>query len=290
VTRRRAAVVLAAQRRCFASKASKVGAVRGTKDLIDHDAALQQQLVRRAGNVCERYGFAPVTTLFPPDTTTLTARCLFVFGVRLLPSDRHTTARARRGLCTNPGGGHRCGARHFLALRAALRCPEPRVLRRFGAGVEGDVQIGRPLGENPHASTRGDRRRVLAPPPPSEPQNVIAPAVKELLVFRHLTAVRVVPAGVVRAVIGQGLVRPGMAPLKLHYAGPMFRYERPQKGRLRQFHQIGVETLGEIGPDEDAEAVALGAHVLQELGLLEHTRVPPPPQTSPRTRLPLQSD
>ena len=53
----------------------------------------------------------------------------------------------------------------------------------------------------------------------------------------------------------------------------MFRYERPQKGRLRQFHQIGCEVLGECGPEADAEAVELGAAVLRELGLLEHTRL-----------------
>jgi histidyl-tRNA synthetase len=58
-------------------------------------------------------------------------------------------------------------------------------------------------------------------------------------------------------------------PLKLFYAGPMFRYERPQKGRLRQFHQIGVELIGAPEPLGDVEVIAIGAHVLQRLGIAD---------------------
>jgi len=54
---------------------------------------------------------------------------------------------------------------------------------------------------------------------------------------------------------------------KFWYAGPMFRYERPQKARLRQFHQVGVELLGSADPLHDADVVALGARVFRELGL-----------------------
>jgi histidyl-tRNA synthetase len=54
---------------------------------------------------------------------------------------------------------------------------------------------------------------------------------------------------------------------KLFYVGPMFRYERPQKARLRQFHQVGVEALGNGDPLLDAEAIALGARFFAELGL-----------------------
>jgi histidyl-tRNA synthetase len=54
---------------------------------------------------------------------------------------------------------------------------------------------------------------------------------------------------------------------KLWYAGPMFRHERPQKGRLRQFHQIGVEAFGFSGPDIDAEMLLLTARLWRELGL-----------------------
>lgn len=54
---------------------------------------------------------------------------------------------------------------------------------------------------------------------------------------------------------------------KLWYTGPMFRHERPQKGRLRQFHQIGVEAFGFAGPDIDAEMLLLTARLWRELGL-----------------------
>lgn len=54
---------------------------------------------------------------------------------------------------------------------------------------------------------------------------------------------------------------------RLWYKGPMFRHERPQKGRYRQFHQLGVEAYGMRGPDIDAEVILLSARLLQELGL-----------------------
>ncbi|MHA1564442.1 MAG: histidine--tRNA ligase [Alphaproteobacteria bacterium] len=78
-------------------------------------------------------------------------------------------------------------------------------------------------------------------------------------------------AGVARAVISGGLAQ--QLPLKFFYAGPMFRYERPQKGRQRQFHQIGVELLGVPEPAGDVEIIALGAQILEELGLRDRTRL-----------------
>jgi histidyl-tRNA synthetase len=60
---------------------------------------------------------------------------------------------------------------------------------------------------------------------------------------------------------------------RLWYMGPMFRHERPQKGRYRQFHQIGVETFGIQGPDIDAEVLVLSARILRELGVAEHVRL-----------------
>jgi histidyl-tRNA synthetase len=57
------------------------------------------------------------------------------------------------------------------------------------------------------------------------------------------------------------------APVKLFYMGPMFRYDRPQAGRQRQFHQFGVEALGVPGPNIDAEIILLAVHILQKLGL-----------------------
>jgi histidyl-tRNA synthetase len=72
-------------------------------------------------------------------------------------------------------------------------------------------------------------------------------------------------AGVVRAVLSNGLVQ--SAPLKFFYNGPMFRYERPQKGRFRQFHQIGVELIGVAQPQADIEVIALGRRILDALGI-----------------------
>jgi histidyl-tRNA synthetase len=78
-------------------------------------------------------------------------------------------------------------------------------------------------------------------------------------------------AGVVRAFLSNNLDQ--SLPLKLFYAGPMFRYERPQKGRLRQFHQVGVELLGIAEPLADAEVIALGFDLLRTLGLKESVTV-----------------
>jgi len=72
-------------------------------------------------------------------------------------------------------------------------------------------------------------------------------------------------AGVARAFISNGLAQ--SLPLKLFYRGPMFRHERPQKGRLRQFHQVGVELLGVESPLADVEVIALAARLLDALGL-----------------------
>jgi len=76
-------------------------------------------------------------------------------------------------------------------------------------------------------------------------------------------------AGIARALISGGLSQ--NLPLKFFYAGPMFRYERPQKGRLRQFHQIGVELLGVADPVGDVEVIALGAAILDALGVQGNT-------------------
>ena len=73
-------------------------------------------------------------------------------------------------------------------------------------------------------------------------------------------------AGVVRAVVEHNLDRAGL-PIKLWYAGPFFRAERPQQGRYRQFNQVGVEALGSEDPALDAEVIAIAAEGFQRLGL-----------------------
>ena len=72
-------------------------------------------------------------------------------------------------------------------------------------------------------------------------------------------------AGCVRAVIQHGLAN--QIPRRLYYIGQMFRHERPQKGRYRQFHQVGVESIGFAGPDIDAEMILMGARLWADLGL-----------------------
>ncbi|MGH3369591.1 MAG: histidine--tRNA ligase, partial [Nocardioidaceae bacterium] len=94
---------------------------------------------------------------------------------------------------------------------------------------------------------------------------------KEMYTFtdkggRSLTLRPEATASVVRAVLEHGLDR-GALPVKLSYSGPMFRHERPQAGRQRQFTQVGVEALGSPGPDIDAEVVELASAVLRDAGL-----------------------
>lgn len=72
-------------------------------------------------------------------------------------------------------------------------------------------------------------------------------------------------AGIARAFISEGLAQ--KIPLKLYYSGPMFRYERPQKGRYRQFHQIGIEVLGIDSYLMDIECLQLGYDLLNQIGI-----------------------
>jgi len=76
-------------------------------------------------------------------------------------------------------------------------------------------------------------------------------------------------AGCVRAAIEHGLIHNQTQ--RLWYQGAMFRHERPQKGRYRQFHQLGVEALGMEGPDIDAELVLMSARLLERVGLAEYS-------------------
>ncbi|MES2857127.1 MAG: histidine--tRNA ligase, partial [Bdellovibrionota bacterium] len=77
-------------------------------------------------------------------------------------------------------------------------------------------------------------------------------------------------AGVARAFISEGLSQ--LTPLKLFYRGPMFRYERPQKGRYRQFYQMGVELIGVERSQADIEVIALGHQILSRLPFLDEAR------------------
>ncbi len=77
-------------------------------------------------------------------------------------------------------------------------------------------------------------------------------------------------AGCVRAAIQNGLLG---TPQRLWYSGPMFRYERPQKGRQRQFHQVGAEAFGIATPDIDAELILMTARLWRVLGIADHVQL-----------------
>ncbi len=74
-------------------------------------------------------------------------------------------------------------------------------------------------------------------------------------------------AGVVRAAIEHSMLYEGGK--RLYYIGPMFRHEKPQRGRYRQFHQVGVEALGHGGPDVDAEVILMARSLWRDLGLVD---------------------
>jgi histidyl-tRNA synthetase len=76
-------------------------------------------------------------------------------------------------------------------------------------------------------------------------------------------------AGICRAVVSEGMAQ--NLPLRFFAQGPLFRYERPQKGRQRQFHQIGAELFGIEGPQGDVEMISMGAMILEKLGILPRT-------------------
>lgn len=87
---------------------------------------------------------------------------------------------------------------------------------------------------------------------------------------RHISLRPEGTAGVVRAFVENKLYGPDVVkPVKVFYMGPMFRYERPQSGRLREFHQIGVEAFGSDSPAIDVETIAMGLTLLNRLGIQE---------------------
>src|SRR3990167_11161313 len=94
---------------------------------------------------------------------------------------------------------------------------------------------------------------------------------KEMYTFlvRHQDSLTLRPEGTascVHACLEHGLLRRNQIQ-RLWYRGPFFRYERPQKGRFRQFHQCSAEVFGLPGPDIDAELIALSGNILEKLGL-----------------------
>jgi histidyl-tRNA synthetase len=132
---------------------------------------------------------------------------------------------------------------------------------RGTAALHGFDEIATPIFEftNVFARTLGDTSDVVT---------------KEMYTFEDkggdmLTLRPENTAGVCRAFISNGLAQ--HTPVKYFYSGPMFRHERPQKGRLRQFHQIGIELIGAAQPLADVEAIACGHAILSDLGIVDKT-------------------
>jgi histidyl-tRNA synthetase len=129
------------------------------------------------------------------------------------------------------------------------------------AALHGFDEIATPIFEftNVFARTLGDTSDVVT---------------KEMYTFEDKGGDRLTlrpenTAGVCRAFISNGLSQ--QVPVKYFYSGPMFRHERPQKGRQRQFHQIGVELIGAPQPLADVEVIACGRAILEALELAQHT-------------------
>ncbi|HGI3600971.1 TPA: histidine--tRNA ligase [Streptococcus agalactiae] len=86
--------------------------------------------------------------------------------------------------------------------------------------------------------------------------------------YRHITLRPEGTAPVVRSYVENKLFAPEVQkPTKMYYIGSMFRYERPQAGRLREFHQVGVECFGSNNPATDVETIAMGHHLFEDLGI-----------------------
>jgi histidyl-tRNA synthetase len=146
----------------------------------------------------------------------------------------------------------------------------PEVARRHRRVVETARSVSELYGFAEMATPIFEFTQVFARPI-GETTDIVA---KEMYTFRDRGGEDVTlrpenTAGVVRAVLSNGLIQ--SAPVKFFYSGPMFRYERPQKGRFRQFHQIGVELIGVAQAQGDIEVIALGSRILDMLGIRART-------------------
>jgi histidyl-tRNA synthetase len=142
----------------------------------------------------------------------------------------------------------------------------PEAMRRHRAVIETARAVAGRYGYEEMATPIFEFTEVFSRPI-GEATDIVA---KEMYTFKdrgeeEITLRPENTAGVVRAVISNGLTQ--NLPLKYFYAGPMFRYERPQKGRFRQFHQIGAELIGAAAAGADVEMIALGSDILTALGV-----------------------
>ncbi len=150
------------------------------------------------------------------------------------------------------------GTRDLIGAEARLHQAVGDTARRI-AGLYGFEEWFTPIFEDTRVFARGL----------GETSDVVS---KEMYTFEDrggesLTLRPENTAGVCRALVTNGLTQ--SLPQKVFYNGPMFRYERPQKGRYRQFYQIGMEVLGSAEPLSDAEVIAAGWHIIQALGIAD---------------------
>ena len=148
----------------------------------------------------------------------------------------------------------------------------PAEQRRHRAVVDAARRIAERYGYQEIATPIFEFTEVFARPI-GETTDIVA---KEMYTFKdrggeEITLRPEYTAGIVRSIISNGLTQ--SLPLKLFASGPMFRYERPQKGRFRQFHQIDVELIGVAQPAGDVEVIALGTEILDALGVLKRTEL-----------------
>lgn len=143
-------------------------------------------------------------------------------------------------------------------MRAHMRVSDTA---RHVAGTHGFDFVATPIFEftNVFSRTLGDTTDVVT---------------KEMYTFQDkggdmLTLRPENTAGICRSFLSNGLAQ--FAPVKQFYSGPMFRHERPQKGRLRQFHQIGIELIGAAQPLADVETIACGHAILDAIGVADKT-------------------
>ena len=172
------------------------------------------------------------------------------------PHDKHGRPRHTAGMSTKLQPAR--GTRDMIGADARRHVVVGDTARRVAA-LYGFEEWFTPIFEDSRVFSRGL----------GETSDVVA---KEMYSFpdrggEMLTLRPEMTAGVCRALVSNGLTQ--SLPQKAFYAGAMFRYERPQKGRYRQFHQIGCEILGAAEPLADAEVIAAGWHIIQELGIAD---------------------
>jgi histidyl-tRNA synthetase len=148
----------------------------------------------------------------------------------------------------------------------------PEAQRRHRAVVETALRLAERYGYQEIATPIFEFTEVFARPI-GETTDIVS---KEMYTFtdrggEEITLRPEYTAGIVRAVLSNSLTQ--HTPLKFFASGPMFRYERPQKGRFRQFHQIDVELIGAAQPAADVEVIALGADILHALDILKRTQL-----------------